>query len=111
MISISLPEPVKTAVILLSVASFCKVLMSFVEPVTVQFQTALSESTLKEFLGNLNMLHERITHIMPDLQPPKFSIKEIENNHVELTYESDREGLAPMAVSYTHLTLPTTPYV
>ena len=59
---------------------------------------ALSGSTLKEFLGNLNMLHERITHIMPNLQPPKFSVEEISDNEVNLTYESDREGLAPMVV-------------
>ena len=59
---------------------------------------ALSGSTLKEFLGNLNMLHERITHIMPNLQPPKFSVEEISENEVNLTYESDREGLAPMVV-------------
>ena len=59
---------------------------------------ALSGSTLKEFLGNLNMLHERITHIMPNLQPPKFSVEEISDNELNLTYESDREGLAPMVV-------------
>jgi hypothetical protein len=59
---------------------------------------ALSGSTLKEFLSNLNMLHERITHIMPNLQPPKFTVKEISENEVDLTYESDREGLAPMVV-------------
>ena len=59
---------------------------------------ALSGSSLPQFLGNLNMLHERITHIMPNLKPPKFSVKEITENHVELTYESDREGLAPMVV-------------
>ncbi len=59
---------------------------------------ALSGSTLPQFLGNLNMLHERITHIMPNLKPPRFSVKEIADNHIELTYESDREGLAPMVV-------------
>ena len=35
---------------------------------------ALSGSSLPQFLGNLNMLHERITHIMPNLKPPKFSV-------------------------------------
>ena len=59
---------------------------------------ALSGSNLKEFLSNLNMLHERITHIMPDLQPPKFTVEEISSNEVNLTYESYREGLAPLVV-------------
>lgn len=59
---------------------------------------ALSGATLGEFLGNLNILHDRITHIMPQLKPPKFSTKEISSNHVELTYESDREGLTSMVV-------------
>lgn len=58
----------------------------------------LSGSDLKEFLGNLNMLHDRITNIMPDLEPPKFTVKEIGENKVELIYESDREGLASMVV-------------
>ena len=58
----------------------------------------LSGSDLKEFLGNLNMLHDRITNIMPDLEPPKFTVKEIGENKVELIYESDRDGLASMVV-------------
>ena len=58
----------------------------------------LSGSDLKEFLGNLNMLHDRITNIMPDLEPPKFTVIEIDNNKVELIYESAREGLASMVV-------------
>ena len=59
---------------------------------------ALSGSTLPEFLGNLNLLHDRIANIMPQLQPPKFSTKEIAENHIELTYESDRDGLSSMVV-------------
>ena len=53
----------------------------------------LSGSNLKEFLGNLNMLHDRITNIMPDLEPPKFTVREIDDNKIELIYESDRDGL------------------
>ena len=59
---------------------------------------ALSGSTLPEFLGNLNLLHDRIANIMPELEPPKFTTKEIKENHVELIYESDRGGLASMVV-------------
>ena len=58
----------------------------------------LSGSDLKEFLGNLNMLHDRINNIMPDLEPPKFTVKELDENKVELIYESDREGLSSMVV-------------
>lgn len=58
----------------------------------------LSGSGFKEFLGNLNMLHDRITNIMPDLEPPKFTVKELESNTIELIYESNREGLAAMVV-------------
>ena len=36
---------------------------------------ALSGSTLAEFLGNLNLLHERITNIMPQLKPPRVFYK------------------------------------
>ena len=59
---------------------------------------ALSGSSLEDFLNNLNLLHDRIAHIMPQLSPPKFSTKNIASNKVELTYESEREGLAPMVV-------------
>lgn len=59
---------------------------------------ALSGSSLIEFLGSLNLLHDRIAHIMPDLKPPKFSVEEVSSNEVNLIYESEREGLAPMVV-------------
>lgn len=59
---------------------------------------SLSGENLSSFLSNLNMLHDRITHIMPDLKPPKFSVEERAENDVLLTYESDREGLTSMVV-------------
>ncbi|MFT4737896.1 MAG: hypothetical protein ACJAZM_002220 [Cyclobacteriaceae bacterium] len=52
--------------------------------------------TLSEFLGNLNLLHEQITLVMPNLKPPKFSVENGGENAFILTYESEREGLKPM---------------
>ncbi|MFT7032564.1 MAG: hypothetical protein ACJA2S_001064 [Cyclobacteriaceae bacterium] len=52
--------------------------------------------TLPEFLGNLNLLHEQITLVMPNLKPPKFSVEKLNENEFVLTYESEREGLKPM---------------
>jgi hypothetical protein len=58
----------------------------------------LSGNTLAEFLGNMDMLHSRLTGIMPTLQPPKFSTRNVTPNSLELEYRSHREGLAPMVV-------------
>jgi hypothetical protein len=56
----------------------------------------LTGSSFTEFLGNLDMLHNRINNIMPDLAAPQFSIRNEKENSVELEYRSHREGLVPM---------------
>lgn len=56
----------------------------------------LSGSNFVDFLSNLDMLHERISNIMPDLAPPQFSTRNRTNNSIELEYRSHREGLIPM---------------
>jgi hypothetical protein len=56
----------------------------------------LSGSTFPEFLGNLDMLHNRISNLMPQLQPPQFTTRNLKENSVELEYRSTREGLVPM---------------
>jgi hypothetical protein len=56
----------------------------------------LTGSTFVEFLGNLDMLHYRISNVMPELSPPQFSIRNQKENSVELEYRSHREGLVPM---------------
>lgn len=56
----------------------------------------LSGSTLAEFLGNMDMLHSRLTGIMPSLSPPKFTTRNVTSNSLELEYWSHREGLVPM---------------
>ena len=50
-------------------------------------------STMLEFLGNLNALHDRITTTFLDYQPPEFNISELVNNRMEVEYISHREGL------------------
>lgn len=56
----------------------------------------IAGSTFGEVLSNLNMLHERLSHIMPSLKPPIFNSKLISENNIELEYQSTRAGFAPM---------------
>lgn len=58
----------------------------------------LAGETLTEFLNNLNMLHERINNIMPELVAPQFSTRNESANTIELEYRSHREGLSPMVI-------------
>lgn len=55
-------------------------------------------SNLRDFLMNLNNLHDQVGMIMPNLTPPKFTVRDLEANKLELIYQSTREGLAPMVV-------------
>lgn len=55
-------------------------------------------SNMRDFLINLNNLHDQVGMIMPNLTPPKFTVKDLGPNHLELLYHSTREGLAPMVV-------------
>ncbi|MFM7194279.1 MAG: heme NO-binding domain-containing protein [Bacteroidota bacterium] len=57
---------------------------------------SLSGNNLAEFLGNMDMLHNRIAGIMPDLKPPKFRTRNQQDRSIELEYYSHREGLTPM---------------
>ncbi len=56
----------------------------------------LTGSNFVEFLSNLDMLHYRISNIMPHLAPPQFTTKNEMENSVELEYRSTRDGLVPM---------------
>jgi hypothetical protein len=42
------------------------------------------------------MLHNRISNLMPQLQPPQFTTRNLKENSIELEYRSTREGLVPM---------------
>ena len=51
---------------------------------------------IRVFLTNLNQMHERMSAMMPDLVPPKFTTRDIDERTVEIIYTSTRPGLAPM---------------
>ena len=54
--------------------------------------------TLAEFLGNLDMMHTRLSLSMPGLRPPSFVCEPLENDRIRVEYRSERDGLAPMVV-------------
>ena len=56
----------------------------------------ITGSTLPDFLGNLDMLHNHISNVMPKLIAPHFSTRNETSNSVELIYRSERLGLIPM---------------
>lgn len=58
----------------------------------------LAGDTLSEFLNNLDMLHNRVNNIMPELVAPQFSTRNETANSIELEYRSKREGMVPMVV-------------
>lgn len=58
----------------------------------------LAGDNLSDFLNNLDMLHNRVNNIMPQLVAPQFSTRNETNNSIELEYRSKREGMAPMVV-------------
>ncbi|MBI2731908.1 MAG: heme NO-binding domain-containing protein [Aquabacterium sp.] len=53
-------------------------------------------NNIKDFLTGMNQMHARIAVTMPNIRPPHFTIKEVGENELNLIYESDRDGLAPM---------------
>jgi hypothetical protein len=50
-------------------------------------------ASLKEFLVNLPMFHNRIMLIYPKLMPPEFKVSDIEDNSINIHYFSKGEGL------------------
>ena len=56
----------------------------------------LSGSSFPEFLSNLDMLHSRMSNMMPHLAPPQFTTRNVKANSLELEYRSERAGLSPM---------------
>ena len=51
--------------------------------------------TVQEFIGNLDEMHSKIKVSLPDLRPPSFRVKTLENGHILVTYSSERDGLFP----------------
>jgi hypothetical protein len=56
----------------------------------------LAGDSFPKFLKNLNMLHQRVNSVMPDLKPPAFTLRNEKENYLELVYNSHRTGLIPM---------------
>lgn len=56
----------------------------------------LGGNNMIDFLHNLNSIHSKITHLMPAMQPPVFTIKNEYVTRIELLYYSERPGLQPM---------------
>lgn len=50
-------------------------------------------ATLKEFLLNLPVFHNRVMLIYPKLAPPEFKVTNVSNTSIHLHYISSREGL------------------
>ena len=57
-----------------------------------------SGSTFEEFMGNLDNMHTRIALIFPNLDPPSFDRKVLDDGSYELHYHTQRGGLAPMVI-------------
>lgn len=52
--------------------------------------------TLREFLLNLHTLHTRIELLYPQLKPPSFVCRALDDGAIEVNYYSDRVGLEPI---------------
>ncbi len=58
----------------------------------------LAGNTFVERIKGLDDMHDSILLSMPHLKPPSFEIEEVGPNDYELSYFSEREGLAPMVI-------------
>lgn len=56
----------------------------------------LAGDSFPNFLKNLNMLHGRVSNLMPELSPPQFECRNETENSIELIYRSHRNGMIPM---------------
>jgi hypothetical protein len=58
----------------------------------------LAGDNLVDIMNNLNMLHNRLNYIMPNMVAPQFSTRNETPNSIELEYRSQREGFSPMVI-------------
>lgn len=56
----------------------------------------LAGDSFPAFLKNLNMLHGRVSNLMPELAPPQFECINESENSIDLIYRSHRVGMVPM---------------
>lgn len=59
---------------------------------------SLYGDSVEEFLQNMNNLHAQIRLSFPELRPPVISCVSKPNGQIEVCYQSERAGLAPMLV-------------
>ena len=55
-------------------------------------------ATFPEALANLDAMHVRVALMMPNLKPPSFRVREVQDRRLLLDYISHRAGLAPMVI-------------
>ncbi|QKO21707.1 heme NO-binding domain-containing protein [Rhodoferax sp. BAB1] len=53
---------------------------------------------LREFLGNLNLMHGRVEGIFTQMKLPRFRVEDIRPGEFLLHYDSERPTLAPMVI-------------
>lgn len=53
---------------------------------------------LREFLGNLNDMHECVELMFKELRVPVFRVEDVSDTEFRLFYASERSGLAPMVL-------------
>lgn len=58
----------------------------------------LAGSNFVDFLYNLNVIHSKISNLMPDMRPPDFRVKKEFTTGIELLYHSGRTGMEPLAI-------------
>jgi hypothetical protein len=52
--------------------------------------------SFRSCISNLNRMHGHMGVMMPNLQPPRFTVDEHNHDHITVHYHSTRVGLAPM---------------
>ncbi len=57
----------------------------------------LGGDNMVDFINGLDSMHARVEIVLPEAQMPEFSVVE-HADHLELTYRSARQGLAPMVL-------------
>lgn len=58
----------------------------------------MAGENLPEFLQNLDNLHARVGLSFPQLKPPSFECRDVQQESLNLQYHSSRQGLAPMVI-------------
>lgn len=52
-------------------------------------------SNIREFLGNLDRMHDRVATLFHNLRQPSFEVENLSDHQLRLHYRSERAGLAP----------------